>query len=664
MSWIELAPAFLLSFVVFFGPGLLIGWAAGLRGPTLYGFAPAISTGIVGISAIAASIAGVPWGILPPAALAVAAAAVALGLRALGRRFLPVAKDAGEGQGADGAAADSPAASGARDGWLRRSAPIVVALGASALLLGWRLVEGMDRADGFSQTYDNNFHLNGLRWILDTHDASSLTLGRMTSADGVSAEFYPAAWHAMTSLVGTVLPVGPAPLANASTLVIGAFVWPASALALAALLTDLRRWAVVPAALLLAGFPAYPYLMVDFGILYPNFLGYALVPSMLAAVAWSLGLVKPGPEPGRAPQRLAVLIVAVIMAAGVGLAHPSAAMLVAAMGAAAIIAVVAGLVRRRRLISAAALLLVAALVYPVAWDVITPELDPTFWKPTGSSAQAVGEALLATGVGRPAAVAVAAFAIAGVVVVVRKRIWWLLGALAILVAFWVIIAGWQPGPLRDVLTSVWYNDPYRFAGALPLLLGPLAVVGFIAAVQWLRDGLPATVSRPWRAVGVAALVVVAVVGSQQLPVTSAVGSMNSLFRLTKDSPLVSSDELALIEELPDVLPPDAIVAVDPYTGGALAYAFAGVHTTSRHVLSGISPDQELINDELADAEPGSPVCDAVEATGVTHVLDFGAKEVHGGDNGFHGIRDLRRSDAVELVTQVGDARLYAITACG
>ncbi len=140
--------------------------------------------------------------------------------------------------------------------------------------------------------------------------------------------------------------------------------------------------------------------------------------------------------------------------------------------------------------------------------------------------------------------------------------------------------------------------------------------------------------------------------------------MNSLFRLTKSSPLVSSDELALIEELPDLLPADAVVAVDPYTGGALAYAFEGVHTTSRHVLSGISPDQELINDELSDAEPGSPVCDAVGATGVTHVLDFGVKEVHGGDNGFHGIRNLRRSDAVELVTQVGAARLYVITGCG
>jgi hypothetical protein len=49
---------------------------------------------------------------------------------------------------------------------------------------------------------------------------------------------------------------------------------------------------------------------------------------------------------------------------------------------------------------------------------------------------------------------------------------------------------------------------------------------------------------------------------------------------------------------------------------------------------------------------------------VKYVLDFGSKEVHGGDHPFPGFEDLSESSAVKLVLQHGSAKLYQVTACG
>jgi len=58
------------------------------------------------------------------------------------------------------------------------------------------------------------------------------------------------------------------------------------------------------------------------------------------------------------------------------------------------------------------------------------------------------------------------------------------------------------------------------------------------------------------------------------------------------------------------------------------------------------------------------VCAAVMDENVGFVLDFGRNGVHGESERFDGLHELEDSGAVTLVDQEGDARLYAITACG
>lgn len=669
-SWMGLLPTVVVATAILILPGLALTRAAGVRGYWSLVWAPAASVGLVASSAIIASRAGLTWGVLPPVVLTVLVAGAVLGLRLILANRGVIAAPSRSGTGAP---------------WrttFRRDVPVLAGVVVAALLLTWRLAEGIGSPEAFSQTYDNNFHLNAIQWIADTGDASSLTIGAMTSAGG-PASFYPAAWHGVVSLTQSITSASVPATANAVTIAIGAVAWPLGLLALAGVLVDIRRWAVVAAAACLAGFATYPYLLVDFGVLYPNFLGYALVPAALSVFAVLVRAAVP-----QLPGAGCAAFLLVPVALGVALGHPSAAMMVAALAIPLVVVVVVRSVRvglargvppasgplrtsptpARRVAAwgvAVGVTGVAVVGYPILWQAINPGFDPRFWKPYQTAAQAIGEAVMATGMQRPVAVVLAALAVAGAAVLVRRRAVtvWFLGSVAVVGLLWIIVSGMQPNWLRDTITSVWYNDSNRIASALPLVTGALVVVG----VLWLADLLRSVTRERWGATGssVVSIVVLALVvaGTQGSAVGVAVGSMQERYAVQPDSVFVTPDELALIEELPDVVPDGSRIAVNPFTGGALAYAISDVPTTAPHTMTTFTQDMRLINDGLQTAEPGSEVCAAVEREGVTHVLDFGRVEIHGGDNGFHGLSDISDSDVLTLVDQVGDAKLWGVTGC-
>ncbi len=48
--------------------------------------------------------------------------------------------------------------------------------------------------------------------------------------------------------------------------------------------------------------------------------------------------------------------------------------------------------------------------------------------------------------------------------------------------------------------------------------------------------------------------------------------------------LITTDEYELIQRMPGIVPATDVVAVNPWNGGSMAYALAGVHTNHAHVL--------------------------------------------------------------------------------
>lgn len=619
-------------------PGAVLTHAAGVRGFVAWSLAPVLSIGVLGVAATAAGLVGLSWGIVPLLVTLLAAAAVVLALV----RGVPWLRARVGGH--------------APERWWAPVAGVCVAavVGASVL---WPAMGG---ASGFSQTFDNIFHLNAVRYILDTGNASPRHLYSMTEAVPTGG-FYPAAWHGLVALVSQLTGSTVTVAANCVNLVVAMVVWPAGALALARGLRELTTFAQVAGGIVVVGFSSFPYLLLHWGVLNPNVLSYALVPSALLVLCSLLRMAV-----GRAVPQGSALVLAPIALAGVALAHPNGVVTLTLLGAP--IFVVVGLkmwraARRRR----AGLVWLATAVGVVGvWTVLRPPAAASSWGPVESSAQAFGEALANASMARPFAVAVTACVFVGLAYLVLSRTAasWIVASWALAVVTFVVAASFPYGELRTLLVGPWYNDSFRVAAIIPLVAAPIAVVGLDHVARWADVRL-----RSRRASALVVRVVGAVlVGIVLVPLVitssfrSVVGEMRAYYVVTPDSPMVDTDEYALIQRLPGVVD-DRVVAVDPWNGGALAYALAGVSVTHRHVLDSPSADVDIIDQHLTDPAFRDEVCEAVRESGVRFVLDFGDRRIGGAVGDFSGLEGLAGSDVVTLVDREGAAALYEVTGC-
>ncbi|MFC8304094.1 DUF6541 family protein [Specibacter sp. NPDC057265] len=655
MSWAAFIPVALTAVALLFVPGGVVAFALGLRGLHAAAVAAPLTVALSAVCAVVAGQLGLAWSILPLVIAALLLAAVLL----LVRRRL--ASDAPE---------PPPGSQQTMWPWLGFS------VGAGMLV--WQLVRVFGEPENISQTFDGIFHLNAIQYIIDTGDASSLTLSNMTNG-GNPPYFYPAAWHGLAAVLVQLTGAPVAVAANAFNMGIAAFVWTLGCMLLVRTVVGAKPWVVGFGGALAAGFSAFPLLLLDFGVLYPNFLSISLLPAGLSAVAmfFRVGQLRPG-------SALARFALAPLLAVGIAIAHPNGAMSLVALSVPVVLFaylcryIFPGHPRTQRMEArwVAGLLVIALMILGVAWKYIRPPADAAFWQRYRSPLGGAWEVATNSAMGRPVALVVSVLVVLGLYSALRKRQhWWILGCYALIASLFVVIVGFPDSYLRNALTGVWYNDSYRLAAVLPLTAVPLAALGFERLVLLGQSLLQGILGRSGRttasaagsakfnagfAVVLAASLVICIQGK---PISVAVASAAQNYVESPDSEVVSSDEMALIERLGVLVPPEATVAVNPWTGAALAYALAERSTTSRHVLSTYPADIEIINNSLRNALSDPNVCPAVKATGVRYVLDFGSKEIHGGSHSFPGLENLQDSPAAELVAEVGEARLFRITAC-
>ena len=651
MQWLAFTWAAVVIVLLFAVVGIPLARIIGLRGFAMIATAPAFTVTIVGVTAVAAPWVGMTWSILPVLLVTIVVGVVLFLIRrATRRRQLP----------------RQPRHR--FDGWL------LFALVTSAILLGYRVVTIIGGPENISQTFDDIFHLNGVRFVLETGNASSLWLGRMTNPSG-GLPFYPAAWHGLVALVVQLSGASIPTAINAATLATSAVVWPMSVMLLTRTLFGRSPVLSVAAGLLAASLPVFPILLMDYGVLYPFQLGLALLPVALAMTLRALGLAgarRTGP--GRAWSAVAVLG----CLPGLALAHPGS--LVAWLALTAPMAVAFAILRFRATRSMRARWLIVGLfalylaVGAILLDTLRPPAEARGWPPQMGILDAVWDVVSISAWYEVPAVVAAVAVVAGIawVLVARStRGFIALGMYAVAALLYVTVASLTLLALRDALTGGWYNNLPRLAAVLPIALVPLGAYGAACTWAWIarRRAVRRVVARAprWLAAGAAVVLTALAAFGMQNQVSSPLGVAerwaHSPFVMGPDSALLTADEVALLSRLDEHVPEGVVVAGSPYTGASLAYALADRPVLMPHTLMEIGDELGRINNGLADAQAGGAVCGAVQELGVGFVLDFGGREVHPGEHIYPGLSGLAQSSAVRLVDEEGDARLYEIVGC-
>lgn len=653
VSWISALPVFAVAIGLLYLPGLIVLLAAGVRGFLLHAAAPALSVALVAVLGIAFGIIGVPWAVavVLGAVLAVAAAVAVVHRLLTGTWRAPGAPR-----------------STIRSGWT------IAALSVAAVTITVQLIVIIGAPGNMSQTFDAAFHLNGVKFMLDTANASSFHLTALILPAGTSS-FYPAAWHGIVSLVAASSGGDVLVAANVVNIVIAAGVWPAGVVALCRVLAPGSRIAIVAAGILSAGIPGFPILPLDYGVLYPYFLALAFMPLALALGLSFTGLV---PRRALASPVLGFLTLASTLVA-MGLAQSAAVFAWAAMMVPVAVAVVIRTWRESASPRVRWLVLlvfgVAVLVFGVAWYVIGRLGNTAPWDAYATPLYALVELLTNSREGALPAVILSVLTIVGLIWAVRSGRWWIAGMWAVCAVLFLLAASLPFGDLRNVTIGLFYKDPPRLTALLATIAVPIAVLGVLAVWNFIVHRLHTQLSARLRprmiAVSVPVLAAALLLATTQgSAMQSAVAEARPKYAVTKWSPILSQDERTLLERLDDSVPEEAVVAGNPWTGASLAYAIGDRRVLNPHFNVSPEAGHVLVNMRLNEAAADPEVCEAIRSLGVEYVLDFGVYTRDAGgilsfDSTTHyqGYLALEESDAVTEIDRENDKVLYQVTGC-
>lgn len=677
-------------------PGLALAAAARLRGIAALGLAGPLGYAIVGITGVVAAAVGAPFGW--PALAVVTAVLVVLAIAA--RAALRAA-------GAAPAAWDSwrPI------GWWPVLAGAVLATAAITAVAFGHVVS----PDRITQTYDTVFHLNAAASIIDTGDASSLHLYRLTHP-GQQLAFYPAVWHSLTALAAETTGVDIAVAANATWIGTAGPVFSLGSAFAAAVLfgragfrrddaTGAQRTIVATVAAVLAStFVAFPYLLLDFGTLYPNGLAYTILPVGLALVA----AVLPFPEtavwrPESPPVRWRTVLLLLGWASAAAFSHPRSAVallvlaapMVVAWFASRMIALAATGVRGRRraritwVVALGSVVLLVALAvvfvlhyYDVGARPIADHLNGGPALAKESFPKALLQGLLATSLVAPAqtalppSVLLAVVAFVGLIAaLLRPGLRWVVITYLGLVLLYGFAAG-SDSDLAKIATGLWDKDKFRIVAILPTIGVPLAAWTIAAGAAELTSTLRSRQARRTdprlRTVALVTALVTALVaitawtGPALGGVSTAMGSVFALPDTQKQGALIDADEMELLEHVGDFVPKGQLIVGNPWNGSALAWALGGRRVLFPHLGGYWDYDGRVIRSHLDDWRTDARVCPAVRQKHVRWVI---TEPGHlAGDRKaaarFAAIdRVVQTPGGAQLVASSGSTRLWRLTAC-
>jgi len=634
----------LVALILVFLPGLIA--ALLLRAPWLpaLALAPALSTTSVVLMAAISSAAGVPWGPVPLVAGVLGVWVMAAVLGALIRRHTPP---------------EEP-------NRLPVAALVVTAVAAIAVAVV--LLPVSHSPEAFPQHPDTIFHLGAAQWMVEHHDASFLHAEAFRRFPGLG--FYPAAFHAMVATVAQLTGASVVVSTSSFVLVIAGVVWPIGCIFLARTLFGSDLAVTISAGVVSVAFSTYPFMLMGYGVLWPNLFAQALLPGALALLAIVLSAAHRLSPPLTSRLRATVLLLATLPA--VVLAHVNAFVAFVLFGYVMAAGVILGRAwerRRRRprmavasvagLLGATGLAFLATTVLePKGGSMrLTPGLGPEFtliealsntllFAPRGAVSLWVLAALVPVG--------------AGVILVRHRGSRWVVAA-AVMTSALLFLNLAVDNPTVRLVTWPWNNQSPRLAALIVLPAILLATAALAAGAQLLkgRMGLPPAAS----AVAVPLLFVLATGG---LYTAAHQRVLNPYFNPIASRSWVTKGELRALQTLARHVPPDAVVAENPWKGGSYMYVVSSRNMLFPTEKDRADGDRKLLALSLDEVGRSPKVCAAAQREHVRFAITGGRAVNSAGKIGlgeYPGVDAIGWSEAFRKVAHEAPYTLYEMVSC-
>ena len=528
---------------------------------------------------------------------------------------------------------------------------VVIAVCFSAYVV----VSTFDGPDCYFQGWDNVHHLAEIQTFARAGNYSPFSdayyTGRDVAPVFATSSFYPSAWHMLAAMLVSALSIPAAEAANAVNIFAIALVYPLGFFLCLNVFGLVNKKTLPVCAVICVGIPAFPWDMISYGPLYPNLLGLAFVPAVLAFIASALR----DENSDFSTHPSASLLLVLPMAAALALTHPGALFSLGVIAAPLLISVVSRKTRAlcerwglpRYFFGAVAFLLICAIWY-CCYKL--PFLSGTIavdWPAITSARRALFDAVTLGVTTHPSQVVIPLLALIGCLALLKaRRNRWLVVSWAFLVLLYVIDAGTNLS-IKHLLTGFWYTDYHRTGAMLAVVSGLLACAGLSASVKLIcriaRRGKSrlGRAERPALGIGVGIFggaVLAAVVfapsiqKNEETVLQTPFGYEMQEISLMYDQSLIYYDvfspgEEAFCKSLKDELGgAGSLVINNPQDGSIFAYSALGMNVYYRFYNVPSSKeeteDSKLIRLHLAEYASNPAVRDAVSRTGAKYVLQL------------------------------------------
>ena len=514
----------------------------------------------------------------------------------------------------------------------------------SAIIAAYVFLTVLDGPDCYFQAWDNQTHLRKIRAFVETGNYSSFNSqfykNALTAPEPLSNSFYPSAWHLLAAMLVSLLDIPVTQAANAVNILCVGTILPLTLFLCLQELGIKKRSSLALCAIICLGVPIYPWDLISYGPLYPNLLGFCLLPgeiSLFFSLFNKFNQIK-------LADTLKGVILLFLGLISLALAHPNTVFAWGFILAPYLVSrfkfFISAKYRNIPSIACYAIPLAAIFLIWISFTRIPfmHEIVDCYWPAFTSVPKALLSALFLGTTTHPIQILIPLLTFIGVYIELKDRKFCLAATYGLLVIFYTIDAG-SNLPVKPLLTGFWYNDYHRVSAMLGLISIFLACLAINRIFVYLEDKLSEQKTSVRTAIaGVIAAGMIALIFYPSIPLPrkhelqTAFGYEINEMRNQFDKELIYYDLFSPLEEdfckttLAKYNSDNSVVINNPDDGSIFAYGVYGSNMYYRYWYPP-APDTEtkeskVIRHHLNEIASNENVRNAVKQIGAKYVIQL------------------------------------------